>query len=98
MFIGKESSSYAITSDFDIKDKLQDYPRWKDVDEILMLDAHWWAKEGSSKIKVWTDLKQIKRLFSYGNRNTDDDGNKIPTTYSEYEVLCNNQPIIVDFL
>ena len=64
LFVGKENPSYAITTDEEIQTCLKSgHAYWSTVEKILQVDAHWFKSEKYAK--VWTDLKSIKRLFSY---------------------------------
>ena len=89
-------SDQEICKRFDTKIKKSDWPN--SVDEVIQIDAQWFTKEKYAK--VWTDLKMVKRLFSFCNSLYDDfdDGKKAKVTFSEYEILENGKPIEVDFL
>ena len=98
LFVGKSNPSYALRPDDKIKDVLDNprkynYGKSPTVDDILQIDAFWFVNE--KKAKVWTDIKDIKRLFSYANNQYNDE---VKSTFSEYEILCNNEVITVDFL
>jgi hypothetical protein len=90
LYVGKKNPYYALTSDASIQKLLRD--SWpKTIDEALQIDAYWFVHE--ERAKVWTNLTSLKRFLSYC-AGKDDDGNRNPLVFSEYEFLRNRENFV----
>lgn len=84
LFVGKESSSYAINCDEGIIVSAKHRPG-ANIDEILQLNAYWFKPERFAKI--WTSLPTLRRFLRYCASEYEH------PTFSEYELLLNGKVI-----